>query len=186
MSLPDENAPSVKSELLDEALSWAKTVVFAVVFALLINNFVIVNASVPTGSMEDNIMPDDRIVAFRLSYVLSEPELYDIVVFRYPDDESKLYVKRILGLPGDTVEIRDGKVYLNGDTAPLRDDFIKGEAYGNFGPYTVPEGHFFMMGDNRENSQDSRYWNNKYVAKGKILGKVVFKYYPGFKSLYNI
>lgn len=182
----DDTIPSAKSELLEEALSWARTVVFAVVFALLVNNFVIVNASVPTGSMEDNIMPDDRIVAFRLSYLTSEPQLYDIVVFRYPDDESKLFVKRVVGLPGDTVVIRDGKVYLNDSDTPLRDDFIKGVPYGNFGPYQVPEGHYFMMGDNREYSKDSRYWDNKYVAKNKILGKVIFKYYPGFKMLYDL
>lgn len=186
MQESNETAPSVKSELISEALSWAKTILFAVVFALLINRFVIVNASVPTGSMEDNIMPDDRIVAFRLSYIASDPQLYDIVVFRFPDDESKLYVKRIVGLPGDRVEIIDGKVYLNGSDTPLRDDFVKGVPYGDFGPYEVPEGHYFMMGDNRGNSADSRYWNNKYVNKDKILGKVVFKYYPGFKNLYGL
>ncbi|MCL2707952.1 MAG: signal peptidase I, partial [Defluviitaleaceae bacterium] len=150
-----------------------------------VNNFVIVNASVPTGSMKNTIMINDRIVAFRLSYLTGGPNLYDIVVFRNPDDERVLYVKRVMGLPGDTVEIRDGKVYLNGSVSPLRDEFILNETHGNYGPYEVPEGHYFMLGDNRDDSQDSRYWMNKYVAKNKILGKVVFKYFPGFKMLYG-
>jgi signal peptidase I len=181
----------IKSELLEEALSWAKMIVFAVVFALIVNNFVIVNASVPTGSMKNTIMEHDRIVAFRLSYgfwkfTFSEPKRYDIVVFRYPDNESILYVKRIVGLPGDRIEIKNGKVYRNGSGIPLNDHFIRSAAEGDYGPYTVPEGHYFMLGDNREDSQDSRFWINKYVSKEKILGKVVCRYYPGFKLLYNL
>lgn len=175
----------VKDEISKEIISWSKTVVFAVVFALCITNFVIVNAHVPTGSMENNIMPNDRIVAFRLSYMLSDPERFDIVVFRYPDDETMLYVKRVIGLPGETVNIKDGKVYINDSESPLEDYFIKEEPRDNFGPYTVPEGKYFMMGDNRNSSLDSRYWMNTFVSKNKILGKVLIKYYPGFKLLYN-
>jgi signal peptidase I len=108
------------------------------------------------------------------------------VVFRFPGDESKLYVKRILGLPGEKLEIIDGYIYINGSTEALRDEFIKGARFGNFGPYQIPEGMYFMMGDNRIYSQDSRDWNNPYVEKGKILGKVVFKYFPRFKNLYGL
>jgi len=188
---PENNIPaaetktSVKSELLEEAFSWAKMVIFAVAFALAVNNFVIVNAQVPTGSMKNTIMEGDRIFAFRLSYLVSKPELYDIVVFRFPDNESKLYVKRVIGLPGDTVEIIDGKVYINGSNVPLRDDFVLAAAKENYGPYQVPEGHYFMLGDNRDDSQDSRFWATKFVAKEKILGKVLFRYLPKFKFLYN-
>jgi signal peptidase I len=174
--------PSPKTELWEEALSWAKTVVFAVVFALLVNQFVIVNASVPTGSMEETIQVNDRIVAFRLSYLMSEPQRYDIVVFRYPDDESTLYVKRIMGLPGETVEIQNGLIFINGSGTALRDEFIKGPDYDSYGPFEVPEGHYFMVGDNRGNSRDSRHWNNTFVDERKILGKVIFKYFPGFKN----
>lgn len=166
-----------------EIISWIKTIAMAVVIAVLINSFVIVNATVPTGSMENTIMPGDRIIALRLTYYVSSPERGDIVVFRYPDDESVLYVKRVIGLPGETVEVKDGEVYINNSDTPLDDSFVKEQPLGDFGPYEVPDDCYFMMGDNRNNSQDSRYWVNKYVEKDKILGKVYFKYYKGFEFL---
>lgn len=167
----------------NEIISWIKTIAMAIVIAVLINSFVIVNATVPTGSMENTIMPGDRIIALRLTYYVSSPERGDIVVFRYPDDESVLYVKRVIGLPGETVEVKDGEVYINNSDTPLDDSFVKEQPVGDFGPYEVPEGCYFMMGDNRNNSQDSRYWVNKYVEEDKILGKVYFKYYKGFEFL---
>ncbi|MDR1559087.1 MAG: signal peptidase I [Clostridiales bacterium] len=175
-----------KQEIIKEVISWTKTIVAAVVFALCITQFVIVNAKVPTGSMMDNIMPNDRIVAFRLSYINSEPERFDIVVFYFPDDRKDLYVKRVIGLPGETVTIRAGKVYINDDPVPLDDSFVRTKPYEeDFGPVTVPEDSYFMMGDNRNNSADSRVWINKYVVKKDILGKVLFRYFPNFRILYN-
>ncbi|MCJ7855470.1 signal peptidase I [Lachnospiraceae bacterium NSJ-143] len=168
---------------MNELFSWIKTIVLAVVIAVFINSVVIVNATVPTGSMENTIMPGDRIIALRLTYYFSEPQRGDIVVFKYPDDESTLYVKRVIGLPGETVEVKDGKVYINGADKPLNDDFVKDEPVGDYGPYEVPEDCYFMMGDNRNNSLDSRFWVNKYVQKNKILGKVYFKYFKGFEML---
>ena len=162
----------------NEIISWIKTIAMAVVIAVLINSFVIVNATVPTGSMENTIMPGDRIIALRLTYYVSSPERGDIVVFRYPDDESVLYVKRVIGLPGETVEVKDGEVYINNSDTPLDDSFVKEQPVGDFGPYEVPEGCYFMMGDNRNNSADSRFWNNKYVKRDKIEGKAVFRYFP--------
>ena len=85
-------------------------------------------------------------------------------------------MKRIIGLPGDTVDIIDGKVYINGEL--LVEDYIKETMVGSFGSYDVPEGSYFMLGDNRNNSNDSRYWYNTYLDRDDILGKVVFKYYP--------
>ena len=175
-----------KQEIMKEVISWTKTVVFAVVFALCITQFVIVNAKVPTGSMMDNIMPNDRIVAFRLSYIRSKPERFDIVVFHYPDDRRQLYVKRVIGLPGETVTIKAGKVYIDNNTVPLDDSFIRTKPYEeDFGPVTVPEGSYFMMGDNRNNSADSRVWINKFVVQKDILGKVLFRYFPNIRVLYN-
>ena len=168
---------------MNELFSWIKTIVLAVVIAVFINSVVIVNATVPTGSMENTIMPGDRIIALRLTYYFSEPQRGDIVVFKYPDDESTLYVKRVIGLPGETVEVKDGKVYINGADKPLNDDFVKDEPVGDYGPYEMPEDCYFMMGDNRNNSLDSRFWVNKYVQKNKILGKVYFKYFKGFEML---
>lgn len=167
-------------KITGEIWSWIKTIGIAFVLAMAINHFVIVNATVPTGSMEKTIMTNDRIIAFRLAYLFEGPERGDIIVFRLPDDEKMLYVKRVIGLPGDTVEIKDGNVYINGSQEALDEPYINSVPNGSFGPYTVPEEHYFMMGDNRNNSLDSRYWTNKYVDKDKILGKVFMRYYPNF------
>ena len=172
------------SNFKSEAISWLKTIFFAVIVSLLITNFVIVNASVPSASMENMIMTGDRLVAFRMSYLMDEPKRYDVVVFRFPDDptHATLYVKRIIGLPGETVEIINGKVYIDGSLEPLADYYIKEpQAIEQDMKFTVPEGKYFMLGDNRNISQDSRYWNNKFVEEKEILGQVVFRYFPSFK-----
>ncbi len=160
-----------------EIASWIKTIVLAAAIALFINFVIIVNASVPTGSMENTIMAGDRVIALRMSYWFDEPDRGDVVIFKYPDDpeQKTLYVKRVIGLPGDTVEVRDGSVYINGEE--LEESYIKETTEGNYGPYVVPEGCYFMMGDNRNNSLDSRFWENKFVEEDTILGKVLFKYY---------
>lgn len=121
-------------------------------------------------SMENTIMTYDRIFGFRLAYGFNmnvfgneisrkwkDPERFDIVIFKYPDDESQLFIKRIIGLPGDKVEIIDGKVYINDSETPLEDSYVPETPLGSFGPYEVPENCYFMMGDNRNNSKDSRY-----------------------------
>lgn len=182
---PEQNQ-TILSVVLEEAVSWGKMIFITVLFALLINQLVIVNASIPTGSMENTIMTNDRIMAFRMSYLFSDPERFDIVIFRFPDDESRLYVKRIIGMPGETVIIRDGKVYIDGSETPLRDEFVKEPATGNYGPFFVPEDQYFMLGDNRGNSEDSRVWVNKYVRRDRILGRAVFKYFRGFEIFGNL
>lgn len=166
-----------------EIISWIKTIVLAVLLAVIVDTVFIVNATVPTGSMENTIMTNDRILALRTSYWFSSPERGEIVVFRYPDDPSgdTLFVKRVIGVGGDTVEVRNGEVLINGEV--LDEPYIREQTEGNFGPYTVPEGHYFMMGDNRNQSLDSRYWTNTYVPEDEILGKVVLRYYKGFKWL---
>lgn len=166
-----------------EVFSWVKMLVGAVILAYCINNFIIVNATVPTGSMNNTIMEGDRMIGLRFSYLFDDPKRGDIVIFKYPDDETQNYVKRVIGLPGDTIQIIEGKVYINGSTTPLEEDYLKETPTGNFGPFVVPEGKYFMMGDNREKSWDSRYWTNKYVAKDKILGKAVLRYWPNIKVL---
>lgn len=168
------------NSIFKEIMSWVIPFAIALVAALLIKNFLIINADVPTGSMENTILPGDRFIGNRLAYVFGEPERGDIVVFRYPDDESEIYVKRVIGLPGDTIDIEDGKIYINGSTEPLQEDYLKEEWTVATGPYTfeVPEGSYFMMGDNRNDSWDARYWSNTYVTKDKILGKALFTYWP--------
>lgn len=175
----------MSTEAKKEVFSWIKTILLALLLAWAVNAFLVVNATVPTGSMENTIMPKDRIIASRLAYITEQPERGDVVIFHYPDDLTgkTLYVKRVIGLPGDTVTIQDGDIYINDSTIPLEEPYIKEKTIGSFGPYEVPEGHYFMMGDNRNNSRDSRFWENTYVEKDKILGKVLFRYYRGFKKI---
>ena len=161
-----EQDTSLKREIIE----WIIVIEVAIVIAVIINLVFLVNAVIPSGSMEPTIMTGDRIFGNRLAYVNEDPQRGDIVIFRYPDNEKELFIKRVIGLPGDVVWIRDGKVYLNGSDTPLDEPYVVVDAEGDFGPYEVPEGYYFMMGDNRNNSKDSRYWVNPYVRKDKILG----------------
>ncbi len=145
---------------------------------LFLTQAVVINARIPSPSMENTIMTGDQLFGNRLAYWHGGPERYDIIIFYFPDDESQRFIKRVIGLSGETVEIRDGKVYINGSDQPLRDDFCPETPTGNFGPYQVPEDSYFVLGDNREISKDSRYWENPYVSKDEIIGQAVFRYWP--------
>ena len=173
-------------KIWNEVWDYVKMIIIVVVVVLVINNVVLINAKIPSESMENTIMTGDRIFGFRLAYGFNmnvfgneiskkwkDPERFDIVIFKYPDDESQLFIKRIIGLPGDKVEIIDGKVYINDSETPL----------GSFGPYEVPENCYFMMGDNRNNSKDSRYWTNTFVRFDQIVGKAEIRYFPSIKLL---
>ena len=169
-----------KSSPIKEALSWVFTFAAAILVALVLKNFVIINATVPTGSMENTIMPGDDLFGFRLAYQFSEPKRGDIIIFKYPDDEEEKYVKRVIGLPGETVRIENAKVYINDSETPLQEDYLKEEWTVATGPFEfqVPEGCYFVMGDNRNDSWDARYWDNTYVTKDKIIGKAEWIYFP--------
>lgn len=172
-----------KSGCFREILEWVVYISFSILLAVFINKFIIMNAHVPSGSMENTIMTGDNLFVYRMPYLFSEPKRFDIIVFDYPDNEKLLYIKRIIGLPGEKVEIKDGKVYINDAKEPLKEDFVNGEPLGDYGPYYVPQDSYFMMGDNRNNSQDSRFWRNTFLSRKKIIGKAVFKYSPGFKII---
>lgn len=166
--------------VVKEILGWVIPFASALVVALLLKNYVIINADIPTGSMENTIMPGNRLIGSRLSYLKDGPERGDIVIFRYPDNEEELYVKRVIGLPGETVDIRDGHIYIDGSEVPLTEDYLKEEwtvATGDY-HFQVPEDSYLMLGDNRNDSWDARYWNNTYVQREKILGKAVVIYWP--------
>lgn len=175
--------PDVKNSIWKELWEYIKMIIFVVAVVLVVNNFLLINARVPSESMENTIMTGDRFFGNRLAYLFDDPERFDIVVFKYPDDESQLFVKRVIGLPGETVEIKDGKVYINGSQTPLDDGFTPETPTGDYGPYVVPEGSYFMLGDNRNHSGDSRFWKQPYVEKEKIVGKAIFRYFPGIKIL---
>jgi len=167
--------------VLKEIMSWAVMFAIAIVLVLLINRFVFFQVVVPTGSMESTIMTGDRVFTFRLSYLFSEPKRGDIVVFPFPDNEEIDYIKRIIGVGGDKIEIKEGVLFINDE--PVEEDYLNEPMRKeNFGPVIVPEGCYFMMGDNRNESADSRYWENPFVKREKIKGKAIFKY-PGFAWL---
>ena len=173
-----ETKKSFRRELLNN-LILIGCVVLAVVF---LERFVFVNATIPSQSMENTIMVGDRVFGNRLAYVKSSPKRYDIIIFRYPDDESQLFIKRVIGLPGDSIDIRDGEVFVNGAETPLTDSFCPQQGVTEAGnmevPFTVPEGCYFVLGDNRLNSRDSRYWTNHFVKEDEIAAKAVFRYWP--------
>lgn len=162
-----------------ELLSWVQILVIAAIIAFVLNTFIIANSRVPSASMENTIMTKDRVIGSRLTYHFKDPERGDIIIFHFPDDESIFYVKRIIGLPGDIIDIKGGHVYINNSETPLYEPYLKEPMVEE--PdlhYKVPEDSYFMMGDNRNSSADSRRWQNTYLKRDKIVAKVLFRYYP--------
>ncbi len=189
---PDKKSEPEKPKVdaKKEALSWIILFACAVAIALVLNFVIFFNGAVPSGSMIPTIEEKNRLLGFRLAYNFSEPQRGDIIIFRYPDNPEEYFIKRIIGLPGDSVDITDGIVYItdaNGEPVdgayPLDEPYINGEMLGSYGPYDVPEGHYFVMGDNRNNSLDSRFWINTYVPRDYIMAKAMFRYWPGIKGL---
>lgn len=169
------------NEILKEVISYSKIIILAAAAAWLINHTLILNAQIPTGSMENTVMTDSRIVVNRLAYWTDEPARGDIISFYYPDHDTEKFLKRIVALPGETIIGFEGDIYIDG--VILEEPYVKEPIEQDFGPYTIPENSYFVMGDNRKHSLDSRYWVNKFVDKGAIIGKAEFEYFPEMKWL---
>ncbi len=183
MTVKDTENKEIQKSKLREVLDFLTPIIIALIIAMILKYCVFANIIVPSGSMLNTIQEKDRLIVSRLDYKFNEPERYDVAVFKYPDDEKTLFVKRIIGLPGETVNIVDGTVYVtgtDGKTIELRDDFVSEENKDNYnGTFVVPEDCYFVMGDNRDNSVDSRYWTTtNFVSRDKFIGKVMFRYYP--------
>lgn len=191
-----------KPSLLRELFSWLEIIVVAVVVSLVLTRVVLVNAMVPSSSMENLISPGDRLFGNRLTYKFSDPERFDVVIFKYPVDEEENYIKRIIGLPGETVTIENAKIYINDEETPLKENYLPEEWLVENDGYVfeVPEDCYLMLGDNRNVSLDARYWAEEaysggladsvedgeeftYVSRDKILGKAMFTYWPHFQLL---
>lgn len=197
----EENTKAEKEKsMVKVILDYVVTIAIVIGIGFFVMNFILVNAEIPSGSMENTIMAGDRVFGNRLQYKFSDPKRYDIVIFKYPDDESQLFIKRVIGLPNETVIITGGEVYI-ADSGTVTDDIPDEELINDptmlpgvkklddsftaeqmdttySGVFRVPEDSYFMMGDNRNHSKDSRFWVNKFVAKDKIIGKAVLRYWP--------
>ena len=174
---------------------YIEAIILAIVIAFFIRTFVIQAYKIPSGSMKPTLLIGDHILVSKFNYgiklplirstllPIGTPKRGDIVVFIYPEDRSKDFIKRLVGVPGDTIEIRDKKILING--LPYKDEhgvyvdhlIIPGSVQprDNFGPVTVPEQKLFVMGDNRDESYDSRFWG--MVDQRDVLGKALIIYW---------
>jgi signal peptidase I len=155
-----------------------ETVLPAIVIAVLINLFLAQATRVYGSSMEPNLHTDQRLVVEKISYRLHSPHRGDVVVIRMPDRGPELLIKRVIGLAGETIEVRSGVVYINGQA--LAEDYLVRSTSGTYGPTTIPEGHVFVMGDNRGASNDSRVFGP--VPLDRVVGRAWVSYWP-FDSL---
>ena len=156
-----------------------KTITLSAVLAFGIRSFVAEARYIPSGSMLPTLQINDRLIIDKISYNFRNPERGDIVVFS-PTDALKAqnfkdaFIKRLLGLPGDKVEVKEGRVYVNDQL--LKENYIDEKPNYNFGPVTVPPNQYLVLGDNRNNSYDSHYWG--FVPRDHIIGKAVVRFWP--------
>ena len=162
---------------------WIPTIVMALGLALVLKSFVVASFYIPSGSMENTLKKGDLLIADKLSFKLlgQDPQRGDIMIFRYPKDPKKDYIKRVIGLPGDSVRVQDHTVYVNGEA--LIEDYIAEDPDFDYPSVTVPEDSYFVMGDNRNHSSDSRVWG--FVPRDNIEGRALFVFWPRPRLLDN-
>ena len=162
--------------VVEELIAWLKTLASAAVYATLIVTFGFQVARVEGHSMAPTLEDQDRLIVNKLVYRIGEPHLGDIVMLYYPNDPDKSFVKRVIAEEGDQLRIVDGKVYRN--DILLDDSFVPPDyrSHDDWGPEVIPEGYYFVMGDHRNNSSDSRHW--RFVPKKYIIGKVQLRWWP--------
>jgi signal peptidase I len=173
---PRLKSPSIAAALKEELVAWVKTLLSAAVYAVLIVTFGVQVARVEGQSMAPTLEDQDRLIVNKLVYRIGEPRRGDIVMLYYPLNPDKSFVKRVIAEESDTVRIVDGRVYVN--DIPLKDDYVSNEyrSHDDWGPQVIPEGYYFVMGDHRNNSSDSRHWG--MVPKRYIIGKVQLRWWP--------
>ena len=177
-SLLDGRASGVRlAQIREELIAWVKTLASAAVYAILIVTFGFQVARVEGQSMAPTLADQDRLIVNKAAYrFFEEPQIGDIVMLYYPLNPDKSFVKRVIAEEGDQVRIVDGRVFVN--DVPMDDNFVPPEyrSHDDFGPSVVPEGYYFVMGDHRNNSSDSRHWG--FVPKKYIIGKVQLRWWP--------
>ncbi len=161
---------------LQEAKVWARDIFFAALTAILIVVFVVQPVKVEGTSMQPRLFDHERIFVNKFVYHFAEIDRGDIVVFWFPREPTKSLIKRVIGLPGDRVEIHSGKVFVN--NRQLNEAYVRSEYFDkrSYGPLEVPENNYFVMGDHRNSSNDSRHWG--CVPRRNIFGRAIFRYWP--------
>lgn len=174
-----KEAPKGKSGIWPFIKDMLIIIVCAFILSLLIKSLIIDSREIPSTSMVPTIQVGDRIVLWRLAYIFSnEPERGDIIVLEPPAElnETQDLVKRVIGLPGEEVEITDGYVYINGEA--LEEDYLEVHPNYTFGPVTVPDASYLVLGDNRDISVDSHMWLNPFLPEENVKGKAIYRYWP--------
>lgn len=171
-----------KSRVKSELREWLEAIVIALVMALVIRAFVVQAFKIPSLSMYPTLKIGDRLFVNKFLYRFRDPQRWDVIVFKYPEDPSKDFIKRLVGLGGETVEIRDGSIFVNGIKQALPAE-IASNVYYNSEPYgainqkvVVPPDHFYVLGDNSMNSRDSRAWG--FVSRKQLVGKAFVRWWP--------
>jgi len=174
--LPGEAGGIRLAQVQEEIVAWIKTILSAAVYAVLIVTFGFQVARVEGLSMAPTLEDQDRLIVNKLVYRLGAPRRGDIVMLYYPINPDKSFVKRVIAEERDTVRIIDGRVYVN--DVPMQDDYVPAEyrSHDDWGPQVIPDGYYFVMGDHRNNSSDSRHWG--MVPKRYIIGKVQLRWWP--------
>ena len=171
-----------------KTISWTRetleTVVIALLLAFVIRTFVVQTFWIPSGSMQPNLTINDRIMAYKLFYGINQVKRGNVIVFKFPLNPKQDFVKRVIGLPGDKIEVRDKQVYVNGNKLEEpyvvhRDGWNTGVPRDQYEPVTVPPDSLFVLGDNRDSSEDSRYWG--FVPAKNIVGRAFLVYWPPWR-----
>ncbi|UBF25747.1 signal peptidase I [Kovacikia minuta CCNUW1] len=173
----DDNSPQKSNE--NPWVEGLKTIGLSAILAFGIRTFVAEARYIPSGSMEPTLQVNDRLIVDKLGYHFKDPQRGDIVVFSPTDTLEKqnfhdAFIKRVIGLPGETIEVKGGRVYVNDQ--PLREGYIKEIPDYHWGPQKVPQGSYLVLGDNRNNSYDSHYWG--FVPRDKIIGRAIVRFWP--------
>lgn len=156
------------------AVTQSEQALLGVLLAVATTLFVMQGFCVSGACMQPHLYTGERVLANKIAYHLGEPKRGEIVIFNYPKDLTQIYVKRVIGLPGETVAIHNGGVFINGRR--LAEPYKTYEAHGDMAPQRVPNAEYFVMGDNRDVSDDSRYWGD--LPRTDIVGKAVACYWP--------
>lgn len=163
-------------DLGQEIKDWVISILIAVILAFFIRYFIVELYLVEGPSMRPTLVNGERLVVNKFIYRFQPPQRGEVLVFRYPRDTSRDFIKRVIAVAGDTIEIRDGRVYVNGELK--EEQYILERTRGSYPLSTVPAGHVFVMGDNRNNSEDSRFRDVGFVSLDLIKGKAIFVFWP--------